>query len=188
MYTLISQATCTIICLIYFDYHLFSVNSWRGWSQWSGCSATCGVANRQRTRRCDGGECPGPMVHIQGCNLPGCLRVGDVDTVRDGQDTGLDVGQVTGLDVGQVTGLDVGQDTGLDVGQDTGLDVGQDTGLDVGQDTGLDVGQDTGLDVSQDTGLDVGQLIGGKENTVFGKLSLELQARLFVILLINHFY
>eukprot|EP00093_Oithona_nana_P007993 07993.XXX_283722_282649_1 [CDS] Oithona nana genome sequencing. len=46
---------------------------WDEWSDWSPCSATCGLAKRQRQRDCRGVDCVGEDTEIQSCtDLPQC--------------------------------------------------------------------------------------------------------------------
>ena len=46
---------------------------WDEWSQWTSCSATCGLAKRQRQRTCLGSDCTGDNVEVQTCeDLPEC--------------------------------------------------------------------------------------------------------------------
>ena len=46
---------------------------WDQWSEWSPCSATCGLAKRQRQRDCKGVDCVGEDTEIQSCtDLPQC--------------------------------------------------------------------------------------------------------------------
>ncbi|XP_046985732.1 hemicentin-1-like [Schistocerca americana] len=52
---------------------------WSGWSEWSECSASCGLANRKRYRRCDspnpaygGNQCQGADTQEEYCHQPPC--------------------------------------------------------------------------------------------------------------------
>lgn len=53
---------------------------WGCWTDWSGCSTTCGQGIRQRTRLClnvnnhgqPGSGCEGPSVSQEHCELTSC--------------------------------------------------------------------------------------------------------------------
>ena len=52
---------------------------WTGWSDWSGCSASCGNGNQTRTRSCtnptpayNGDDCEGEETETQLCKIVGC--------------------------------------------------------------------------------------------------------------------
>lgn len=59
--------------------HLSVNGMWSGWSDWSGCSVTCGVGNKSRIRLCnnpvpaDGGlDCEGDAAEERACILQSC--------------------------------------------------------------------------------------------------------------------
>ena len=53
--------------------HLELSGQWDEWSDWGPCSATCGLAKRQRTRDCIGFDCQGEHTETQSCtDLPQC--------------------------------------------------------------------------------------------------------------------
>jgi hypothetical protein len=42
--------------------------NWGHWRQWSSCSSTCGIGQRQRKRQCNlAGQCPGPDMELSQC-------------------------------------------------------------------------------------------------------------------------
>ncbi|KAK4311029.1 hypothetical protein Pmani_017444 [Petrolisthes manimaculis] len=56
---------------------------WSLWSEWGGCTASCGGGQRRRFRTCDspapspdGRACPGPDTHTQACNNHTCPVAG----------------------------------------------------------------------------------------------------------------
>lgn len=54
---------------------------WSCWTEWSECSATCGVGVRTRTRECLGPEsCNGPRLVRETCEMPSCESLAGWDT------------------------------------------------------------------------------------------------------------
>lgn len=54
---------------------------WSCWTEWSECSATCGVGVRVRTRECLGPDsCSGPRLVRETCEMPSCESLAGWDT------------------------------------------------------------------------------------------------------------
>ncbi|KAL0132032.1 hypothetical protein PUN28_000065 [Cardiocondyla obscurior] len=54
---------------------------WSCWTEWSECSATCGVGVRTRSRECLGPEsCSGPRLVRETCEMPSCESLAGWDT------------------------------------------------------------------------------------------------------------
>ncbi|KAI1707981.1 thrombospondin type 1 domain-containing protein [Ditylenchus destructor] len=49
-----------------------SSGQWSGWSEWSGCSVSCGTGVKRRTRHCQSGNCPGLFRESAICNDGPC--------------------------------------------------------------------------------------------------------------------
>jgi hypothetical protein len=65
-----------LFTLINHEYKLFdlyiSVGFWSEWSSYSGCSKTCGIGNKSRSRVCKGGPCSGDTQETQPCAIQEC--------------------------------------------------------------------------------------------------------------------
>jgi len=55
---------------------------WSAWSEWGGCSVSCGSGQRTQIRRCDnpptdgaGKPCPGDRANVEACNTQQCPRM-----------------------------------------------------------------------------------------------------------------
>ncbi|XP_056155186.1 SCO-spondin [Lampris incognitus] len=53
-----------------------SVGPWLAWSQWSGCSVSCGGGQQSRSRLCHSPPCSGLSRQSKMCNTQVCLEVG----------------------------------------------------------------------------------------------------------------
>lgn len=54
---------------------------WSCWTEWSECSASCGIGVRTRTRECLGPEsCSGPRLVRETCEMPSCESLAGWDT------------------------------------------------------------------------------------------------------------
>ncbi|ESO86119.1 hypothetical protein LOTGIDRAFT_148194, partial [Lottia gigantea] len=53
-----------------------SITGWSNWSDWTGCSVTCGTGQKQRTRKClnskDSKDCKGNDKQTEICSLTDC--------------------------------------------------------------------------------------------------------------------
>ncbi|CAG5105606.1 Oidioi.mRNA.OKI2018_I69.chr1.g2281.t1.cds [Oikopleura dioica] len=50
-------------------------SSWKSWSNWSPCSASCGGGSRSRSRSCSGNSCSGKGVDSESCNTFECATL-----------------------------------------------------------------------------------------------------------------
>ncbi len=60
-----------INCLLYI---YISVGFWSEWSSYSGCSKTCDIGNKYRSRVCKGGPCSGDTHETQLCVIQDCPK------------------------------------------------------------------------------------------------------------------
>ncbi|KYQ51466.1 hypothetical protein ALC60_09464, partial [Trachymyrmex zeteki] len=74
-------ATQSRICNSHSCHGNMEESQWSCWTEWSECSATCGVGVRTRTRECLGPEnCDGPRLDKEVCEMPSCESLAGWDT------------------------------------------------------------------------------------------------------------
>ncbi len=50
----------------------FLGGTWTEWTEFSGCSKTCGSGSKTRTRICNGGKCSGEAIETKLCQTEEC--------------------------------------------------------------------------------------------------------------------